>query len=61
MNYLKEAEKLGFKTAFTPAFGEKVENGSGIILTALKHLSELAVEFESGRSIARTDRRAMAG
>ncbi len=58
---LKEAEKLGFKTAFTPAFGEKPEKSSGIALTALKHLSELAAEFETGRGDAGTYRRVAAG
>jgi DNA repair protein RadA/Sms len=58
---LKEAEKLGFKAAFTPAFGEKPEKNSGIALTALRHLSELAAEFETGRENAEAYRRAAAG
>jgi DNA repair protein RadA/Sms len=58
---LKEAEKLGFKAAFTPAFGEKPEKSSGIALTALKHLSELAAEFETGRGNAEAYRRVAAG
>ena len=58
---LKEAEKLGFKAAFTPAFGEKPEKSSGIALTALKHLSELAADFETGRGNAETYRRVAAG
>ena len=58
---LKEAEKLGFKAAFAPAFGEKPEKSSGIALTALKHLSELAAEFDTGRENAKTYRRVATG
>jgi DNA repair protein RadA/Sms len=58
---IKEAEKLGFKAAVTPAFGEKTDRSLGIKMTALKHLSELAAEFETGMASAETYRRAAAG
>lgn len=42
---LKEAEKLGFTAASAPGFGEVSEIASGLRITPLKHLSELASAF----------------
>ncbi len=58
---LKEAEKLGFKAACAPAFGEQPDKSTGIKLSALKHLSELAAEFDAGQGGAGTLRRSASG
>ncbi len=42
---LKEAQKLGFTAAAAPAFGEVLEVSSGLRITPLRHLSDLAARF----------------
>ncbi|WP_088344105.1 MULTISPECIES: DNA repair protein RadA [Rhodomicrobium] len=42
---LKEAQKLGFTAAAAPAFGDVSEFSSGLRITPLRHLSDLAARF----------------
>jgi len=58
---LREAEKLGFTKAVAPAFGEVSEIVSGLKISALKHLSDLAAQFPSDKDEAEGGRQAAAG
>jgi DNA repair protein RadA/Sms len=55
---LKEAEKLGFTAAVAPSFGEILELASGLKVSALKHLSELAAPFAQGADASEMRKRA---
>jgi predicted ATP-dependent serine protease len=57
---LKEAEKLGFKAALAPAFGEVSEIASGLRITPLKHLIDLATQFSSDGEASERGRRVVA-
>jgi DNA repair protein RadA/Sms len=57
---LKEAEKLGFKAALAPAFGEASEFASGLRITPLKHLIDLATQFSSDGEASERGRRVVA-
>jgi DNA repair protein RadA/Sms len=57
---LKEAEKLGFTAALAPAFGEASEIASGLRITPLKHLTDLATQFISDGEASERDRREVA-
>jgi DNA repair protein RadA/Sms len=57
---LKEAEKLGFNAAVAPAFGEILEMTSGLKVSALRHLSDLAARFARDTGSPDAPRRAAA-
>jgi DNA repair protein RadA/Sms len=57
---LKEAEKLGFTAALAPAFGEASEIASGLRITPLKHLTDLATQFISDGEASERERRVVA-
>jgi len=57
---VKEAEKLGFKSAVAPAFGEAAA-GCGLNVSAVRHLSDLAERFADGRNAPGSEKRIAAG
>ncbi|MGB0085004.1 MAG: DNA repair protein RadA [Rhodomicrobiaceae bacterium] len=58
---LKEAQKLGFTAAVAPGFGEVSEFNSGLRVTALKHLSDLAARFAGEDASPQSRKRVLAG
>ncbi len=58
---VKEAEKLGFTAALAPAFGDVSEIASGLRVSPLKHLSDLAAHIISDRDGSGKPKRVAAG